>query len=176
MRELSFYPDPGGRPILDVLVERVWLEPFNAIATAIFALAILHTFLAARFTALSHDRQHRHDERARAEGRPLVPSVAAELLHFLGEIEVVFGLWAIVLLAAMVAYAGWDPSKHYFNDTVNYTEPLFVVVIMALAATRPIVTFAEAALRSVARLGRGTPAAWWASACRARISTALPAR
>ena len=50
---------------------------------------------------------------------------------------------------------------HYFNDTVNYTEPLFVVVIMALASTRPIVGFAEAALRRVAALGGATPAAWW---------------
>jgi Putative Na+/H+ antiporter len=36
-----------------------------------------------------------------------------------------------------------------------------VVVIMALASTRPIITFAEGALRKVADTGRGTPAAWW---------------
>jgi hypothetical protein len=161
MHELSFYPDPAGRAILEVLAERVRLEPFNAVATAIFVLAILHTFMTARFAALAHDVQHRHDERANAEGRPKHPSVAAELLHFLGEVEVVFGLWAIVLLAVMVPYLGWDEAKHYFNDKVNYTEALFVVVIMALAATRPIVSFAEGALRRLARLGRSTPAAWW---------------
>ena len=61
----------------------------------------------------------------------------AELLHFLGEVEVVFGLWAIVLLVAITAHLGWETATHYFNDTVNYTEPLFVVVIMALASTRP---------------------------------------
>ena len=44
--------------------------------------------------------------------------------------------------------------SHYLNNTVNYTEPLFVVVIMALASTRPIVVFAEAALRRVADAGR----------------------
>jgi hypothetical protein len=38
---------------------------------------------------------------------------------------------------------------------------MFVVVIMALAATRPIIAFAEGALRRVAALGRATPAAWW---------------
>ena len=84
-------------------------------------------------------------------------------MHFLGEVEVVFGLWALVLFVAMVGYAGWEPSKHYFNDLVNYTEPLFVVVIMALAATRPIIGFAESALRPVANAGGGTPAAWWAT-------------
>jgi hypothetical protein len=84
-------------------------------------------------------------------------------LHFFGEIEVVFGLWAVVLLIAMVSYAGWQAATHYLNDTVAYTEPLFVVVIMALAATRPIIGFAEAALRRVAATGGGTPAAWWVS-------------
>ena len=137
------------------------LEPFNALATGVFVLAILHTFAAARFAALAHHVQHRHDERARAEGRACAPSVTAELLHFLGEVEVAFGLWAIVLLAVATAYEGWEPAKHYFNDTFNYTEPLFVVVIMALASTRPVIGFAEAALRRIAATAGATPAAWW---------------
>ena len=33
---------------------------------------------------------------------------------------------------------------------------------MALASTRPIVLLAENALRVLARVGKGTPAAWWA--------------
>lgn len=37
------------------------------------------------------------------------------------------------------------------------------MVIMALAGTRPVLTVAEAALRSIAALGRGTPAAFWLS-------------
>jgi len=162
-RALSSYPDQSGDAIVQVLVDRIRLEPFNAIATAIFLLAIVHTFSAARFTKRAHQIQHDADQFADAQGRSRKPSVAAEALHFFGEVEVVFGLWAIVLLVAMAGYAGWETSKHYFNDTVNYTEPLFVVVIMALAATRPIVTFAEGALRVVAKLGQGTPAAWWIS-------------
>jgi hypothetical protein len=92
-----------------------------------------------------------------------VASVRAELLHFLGEVEVIFGLWAIVLLVALVGYAGWATAEHYFNETVNYTEPVFVVVIMTLASTRPIVMFAESSLRRVANAAGGTPAAWWLS-------------
>ena len=72
-----------------------------------------------------------------------------------------FGLWAIPLLAAFAWFRGWGPAKFYTNNTVNYTEALFVVVIMALASTRPIVEFAEAALRRVATVFGGTPAAWW---------------
>ena len=162
-RALESYPSAPDQGLAATLALRVQAEPFNAIATTIFALAILHTFTAARFTALAHRVQTRQDERARARGEAAVPSVAAELLHFLGEVEVVFGVWAVVLLAVTVVYAGWDAAEHYVSGTVNYTEPLFVVVIMALASTRPVVRFAEAALQRIANAGGGTPAAWWAA-------------
>jgi hypothetical protein len=160
-RPLTDYPASAGQTLVDVLATRVEVEPFNTVATGIFAIAILHTFAAARFTALAHRIQHRHEHAARARGDQLRPSVLAELMHFLGEVEVVFGLWAVVLLVAITTYAGWGAATHYLNSTVNYTEPLFVVVIMALASTRPIVGFAEGALRRVANAGGGTPAAWW---------------
>jgi hypothetical protein len=160
-RALSEYPDPAGVPIFQVLADRIELEPFNAIATGVFVLAIIHTFMTARFLALAHHVQHRHDERCREEGRPSSPSVVAEALHFFGEVEVVFGLWVVALLAAMTAFTSWDTATHYLNDTVNFTEPLFVVVIMALASTRPIITFAESVLRRFSALGNSTPAAWW---------------
>ena len=147
--------------LFETLATRVRAEPFNAVATSIFLIAILHTFAAGWFATLAHRVQHEHDDRARGRGGVPSPSVRAGLLHFLGEVEVVFGLWAIALMFAMTAFAGWDATKHYLNDTVNYTEPLFVVVIMALASTRPIVAFAEASLRKVANAGGGSAAAWW---------------
>jgi hypothetical protein len=154
---------PSAATLWDALRGRAGVEPFNAIATGIFFVAIAHTFAAAGFTAWSHRLQHRHDEVQRAAGRAATPSIAAELLHFLGEVEVVFGLWALVLAAAIALRFGWGVATHYLNDTVNYTEALFVVVIMALASTRPVVLLAERLLRTVAHLGGATPAAWWAS-------------
>lgn len=156
---LASYPQTTG--IVQTLSARIAIEPLNALATGIFLLAILHTFSAARFAALAHRVQHQDDLRCDLLGRRRVPSVRAEMLHFLGEIEVIFGLWAVVLLAVLSGYKGWESAKHYVAETVNYTEPLFVVVIMALASTRPIVAFAEAGLRRVAAMGGGTPAAWW---------------
>ena len=162
-RPLETYPSAADQSLAAELSARIQLEPFNALATGVFLVAVLHTFAAARFAALAHRIQHRHDARAQSDGRPRSPSPIAELLHFFGEVEVVFGLWAVVLLGATTMYAGWESAKHYFNDTVNYTEPLFVVVIMALAATRPVIVFAESALRRVAAAGGATPAAWWAT-------------
>jgi hypothetical protein len=158
---LEAYPVVEG--LKATLMARVEAVPFNAVATGIFALAILHTFASARFARLAHDMQHRQDERRKAARLPPHPSLAAELLHFFGEVEVIFGLWAIVLLFVITATFDWNTAQHYFNDTVNYTEPMFVVVIMALAATRPVIGFAEAAMRRVASLGGATPGAWWLS-------------
>jgi len=160
-RALASYPAVAGQGLLDVLAARVDAEPFNAIATGIFLLAVAHTFVAARFTKAAHHIQEASDARLAAAGLPLRPSVRAEVLHFFGEIEVVFGLWGLPLIAAIILSRGWETATHYVNDTVVYTEPMFVVVIMALASTRPVVTLAESVLRLVARLGRCTPAAWW---------------
>ena len=157
---LSAYPSPQDS-IFGTLADRIAVEPFNAIATAIFAVAILHTFAAPRFTRWAHRVQHRHDQQLKAKHRPPSPSVRAEMLHFLGEVEVVFGLWAIVLLAAMTLGHSWQTAKHYLNDVVVFQEAQFVVVIMALASSRPIITFAEGVMRRLANLGGGTPAAWW---------------
>jgi hypothetical protein len=115
-------------------------------------LAILHTFAAARFTAFAHAVQHRHDEHERANGRKPTPSPKAEVLHFFGEVEVIFGLWAVILFVTAVGYAGWEAATHYVNS-IAYTEALFVVVIMALASTRPVISFAESTMSKVARLG-----------------------
>jgi len=145
---LTSFPDP-----LDLT--------FNIAATAVFALAIVHTLTSQRFRAWAHEVQERDASREREAGRPPAPSFQAEMLHFLGEVEVIFGMWAVVLVAVIAYFHDWETAKHYLNSGVNYTEPLFVVVIMALASSRPILVLAEGALRRVASLGRGTPAAWW---------------
>jgi hypothetical protein len=160
---LSGYPAPVGGGLADVLRLRIDIDPFNAVATTIFLLAVCHTFVAARFTEAAHRRQARADAAAAAAGRAPAPSVMAELLRFLGEVEVVFGLWGVPLMIAITLARGWETAAHYLNDTVNFTEPLFVIVIMAIASTRPIVELAENTLRRVARLGGSSPAAWWMS-------------
>lgn len=160
-RNLSSYPALPQQPLLEVLQSRIDIEPFNLVATAIFFVAVIHTFVASWFTAAAHGVQHRHARRMAAAGLPDTPSVVGELLHFLGEIEVIFGLWSVVLLFAIAVVEGWSTATHYVNSTVNYTEPLFVVVIMALASTRPIVGLAESWLRTLAGVAGATPAAWW---------------
>lgn len=90
------------------------------IGALLFGLALIHTFAAKAFELLSH-RYPRH----------------AGLFHLLGEVEVVFGLWAFVLIVAMAIIAGTTTAMNY-AESRHYTEPLFVFVVMVVAASRPV--------------------------------------
>ena len=147
---LTAYTYSPGDGLLAILWSRIEADPFNAVATVIFLLAVIHTFFAARFIEAAHRIQHRSDEQHIAAGLAPRPSMAAEILHFHGEVEVVFALWGVPLVLAIAMSRGWTTAAHYLNDTVNYTEPLFVVVIMALASTRPIIDVEAASMTAAA--------------------------
>src|SRR5688500_3313698 len=92
----------------------------QTIAALIFAPALVHRFSATQFERLAA-RSPRH----------------AGLFHLLGEIAVVFGFWAIVLIAFMATLSSGADAVAY-AESRNYTEPLFVFVIMVVAASRPL--------------------------------------
>jgi Putative Na+/H+ antiporter len=108
----------------------------DLIAAVLFGVAVLHTFSARLFERLAH-RYPRH----------------AGLLHLLGEVEVVFGFWAIVLVLVMALVAGGPVALDY-AESRNYTEPLFVFVVMVVAASRPVL---QTVLRGVDAMARGLP-------------------
>ena len=169
-KPLESYPKVEGG-ILEVLKARAAAEPFNVAASLIFLLAILHTFAAASFTKLSHRYEHEHALELKKRGvrDSLHPegvhevSFKATLVHFLGEVEAVFGLWVLGLAAAAVYYHSWADFVLYVGKDRVFTEPIFVVVIMAIAASRPVLRFAEAMMSKAAALGKGSPSAWWLS-------------
>lgn len=150
-RSLVSYNDDDLGSIWAVLKNRVKQEPFNLVATLIFFLAIVHTFMTGRFMAIAHKWEHEHQEKIKS-GEADHDSVhhGAGLFHFLGEVEVVFGIWAIALVLAIIGFYEWITMENYISYWVNYTEPLFVVVIMTLAATRPILRLSEILIRKIA--------------------------
>ena len=155
----------GLHSIAEKISYRAAQQPFLLVATVIFVLAILHTFFAAPITRLSHRAQQQHNAKILRSHKSTAAdtvSFKATMLHFLGEVEAIFGIWGIVLMAAMAAFYDLGTVKSYIMG-VNFTEPMFVVVIMALASTRPILRFAESCLGRFAKLGKQTPAAWWLS-------------
>jgi len=161
--DLQSYGD-AGRPIFERLGARIETDPFNLVGTLIFFLAVCHTFLCNKFTAAAHRLEHEHEEK-RKKGEVPRTSVShkARLMHFLGEVEVVFGLWAVALLFGIVSFFDWHTAVDYVSHKVVYTEAIFVVVIMTLASTRPILKLSEAFMNKVAGLLGGSLTAWWIS-------------
>ncbi|MEJ7806792.1 MAG: putative Na+/H+ antiporter [Telluria sp.] len=104
------------------------------IAAILFALALAHTFATKSFERLA-DRFPRH----------------AGLWHFFAEVEVVFGLWALVLIVAM-AFMQSGAQALAYAESRTYTEPLFVFVIMVVAASKPVLETIRAAIGALARL------------------------
>ncbi len=161
-RSVESYNDTDAVSIWSILKNRVKQEPFNLVATLIFFLAIVHTFMTGRFMAIAHKWEHAHAEKIKS-GAAHRDSVhhGAELFHFLGEVEAVFGIWAIALCMAIIGLYDWKTMVNYISYKVNYTEPLFVVVVMTLAATRPILRLTETIIRKIANLLGGTLTAQW---------------
>lgn len=109
-------------------------SPIQWIASAVFAVALLHTFSAKQFERLSN-RYPRH----------------AGLFHLLGKVEVVFGFWVIVLIVLMALFAGGRTALDY-AEARNFTEPLFVFVVMVIAASRPVLRTVMAAVNCIAHV------------------------
>ena len=104
------------------------------LAAVVFALALLHTFFAKSFEVMAH----RH------------PSHAG-LFHLLGEVEVVFGFWAFILIGFLAVISGGDSAIQYVESR-HYTEPLFVFVIMVVAASRPLLGVVRGSIKTISKL------------------------
>jgi hypothetical protein len=121
------------------------VEPtqLEILATVTFGLAILHTFAIKRFEHIAH--------------RYPQGSVGENLFHLLGEVEIVFGLWAGVLLICMTFMVGEHDTIAFLEGNlegraIHFTEPAFVFVVMSVAATRPILQAAKSLITAFGRL------------------------
>ncbi|GAB4014587.1 MAG: putative Na+/H+ antiporter [Bdellovibrio sp.] len=115
--------------------------------TVLFGLAVLHTFMVSKFQHLAHKYP---------EG-----SIGENLFHFLGEVEAVFGIWSAIFIGVYTWHEGFmvygehhklvGGAVHYL-ESLNFTEPAFVFVIMCMAGTRPIILLAEKIIMFVSKL------------------------
>ena len=110
------------------------------IGTVLFAIAVLHTFSVGFI--------------ARLTGK--YPSQAG-LWELFAEVEFAFGFWAGVLLVfiALTAIGTEEGAFHAvttYLESCNFTEPLFVLTIMIVAASRPVLLFASAVVQGVSRI------------------------
>ena len=102
--------------------------PVELLGSLCFLLAIIHTFSVKFFQKKA---------RKFKEG-----SVLENLFHFLGEVEIVFGLWAALFFCGSCLIQGSVAATQYLESR-SYTEPLLVFVLMSICATRPVLDFAK---------------------------------
>jgi hypothetical protein len=164
------YHDQRGPSLFEKLTGRIQREPLNLVATIIFLGAIVHTFLVNWFRKIAHNYQESYEAIEyllhAADGPPDFGRehdkllFRAQLFNFMGEVEAVFGIWLIPLFVAITAFHGWSAMVDYVGN-VNVSDAIFVVVIMAMASSLPIVRFTETVIAKVSAIGKGTPASWW---------------
>jgi len=104
------------------------------IGTILFGVALIHTFSTKFFQHLAHTRP-----------------AHSGIWHFLGEVEVVFGLWALVLTLAILSINGKQAATTYLEQQ-SFTEPMFVFAIMVIAGSRPILQFAMLCVKKIAKI------------------------
>lgn len=107
------------------------------IATICFALAVLHTFSVKWFQSLAQKYQ---------EG-----SIGENFFHLLGEVEVVFGIWAGIFIVIFMINSGFHDAISYLESR-NFTEPMFVFVIMTVCASKPILELTKIIISVSGRL------------------------
>lgn len=123
------------------------IEVFGTIC---FGLAILHTFLVKYF---------QHIALRFPSGSP-----GENFFHLLGEVEIVFGVWAGIFLIYFTIFQGHVSAAQYL-DSRNFTEPLFVFVIMTVCSTKPILEMTEGFVGRVSRVLPANPsiAFYWST-------------
>ena len=105
-------------------------------ASIIFAIAVLHTFCTSYFEVLAKTSP-KH----------------SGLWHLLGEVEIVFGFWAAILIIFMWLANDLSTAKDYANHR-NFTEPLFVFAIMVVAGSKPILNIASQILYGLSKMAQ----------------------
>jgi Na+/H+ antiporter NhaD/arsenite permease-like protein len=99
----------------------------------LFAIAILHTFSTGLFERMAQ----KHPAHAGA-------------WRLFTEVEFIFGFWAGVLIL-FIGFAANEKAALDYLESRNYTEPLFVFVIMTVAASKPVLQFASDLVRLISR-------------------------
>lgn len=139
-------------------LESFELSTFHIITLTIFICAIIHTLSVNQIHRWARNLEIHQNPKKDSNG--LHRRIGVQLLYFLSEVEIVFAFWTIPLFFVIALGFNFHTALEYFN-TRDYTESLFVVIVMCLSSTRAIVLAAETLLRKIANLLGGSLSAWW---------------
>ena len=146
------------------------VDYFNLVACGIFLAAVIHAFLVFKISAYAKKWDETH---ANSFSQSPRKKLISQILHLLSEVEIVFVLWAVVLLLALILNPekGWGVMIQYlWGGDINgpatarsskFIEPIFVAVVMVVASTKPVLDFTSFLLNRLVKIFGGTTAAAW---------------
>lgn len=113
----------------------LYSESLAHIATGLFVLALFHTFSVGWI------------QKRMVKFSPGTWGYRVGLI--VGDVEFVFALWAVVWVVVLALGAGGSTARAFLREQ-SFAEPIFVGVILLLAASRPSLYFFELCLRWLA--------------------------
>ncbi|AAP05554.1 putative Na+/H+ antiporter [Chlamydia caviae] len=126
-------------------------------AALLFFFSILHTFLTPWLFGRCQLYQHKKMVFPERWKKYLWLS---EFYRLISRVELVFVLWAAPLFLWFLYSEGYRVTMSYFNSR-NYVFSLFIVIMLILLESRPIVYFSECIFSNIAKIGRQSPRCWW---------------
>lgn len=144
--------------ITSELLLDVSTTPFDLFSALFFFLAIVHA-LSTRYLAELADKLERKKS-TKIDLGVFPRSFRIELVRFLSETEVVFGLWVIPQLIAMTYFYNWNHVLE-FLDGLHFVEPLYVATVLIVILSRPIEEIIEQTFGALSRIDKGSCRIWW---------------
>lgn len=139
-------------------LEGLQFTPFHAVALFLFVCAVLHTLSVHKIHEWA--RKMETKQTPGREGHRRSRSIGVQILYFLSEIEIVFAVWSIPVFIAITFFYNMAVAVEYMN-TRDYTEALFIVIILTVTSTKPIIQMAEHFIAYLAEKMGNSLSSWW---------------
>ncbi len=145
-----------------LILEELKYSPFHLIALILLIAAIIHTLCVDKIHHIARAVEAKQAPKRKTSHFLSRPhrSIGVHIIYFLAEVEIVFAIWVIPLFFVIAGFYGWSAAIEYIN-TRDYTEALFVVIVLSLASTKPIIQCAQGIIHFLARGLGGSLSAWW---------------
>lgn len=132
--------------------------PLQLGATFFFILSVIHAFLTPRLYNMYLRIRH---QKILFPERKKKYLVLTEITRMFSRIELVMLLWSVPFLLWFVYSENYKVMIGYLTSR-NYMASLFIIVMMILVESNPIIYLSETLLnRLVQKIGKHSPVAWW---------------
>lgn len=141
-----------------LILEELTYSTFHVIALCLLVCAIIHTLCVDKIHHLA--RKLEANQAPKRISGNTYRSIRIHIIYFLAEVEIVFAIWVVPLFFVIAGFYGWHTAIEYIN-TRDFTEAIFVVIVLSLASTKPIIQFAQRIIHFLAQGLGGSLSAWW---------------